>query len=78
MSVEDVKLSNPTNKSLRAAVHKNVVEQSTLDNTSRTLEAQRRSTESRLTREEREIKAQLQRLQNEQRHLSELDYAGML
>ena len=73
MSVEDweAKMVDSCNRSLRTALHKNVVEQSNCDSTTRTLDAQKRWVHSRLTKEEREVRQQLQHLQLEQKHLSE-------
>jgi hypothetical protein len=64
-------------RSLRAAVHKkNALEQSALDVTTRCIEAQRRCAHTRRTREEKDLKAQLQRLHDEQKLLTEIDYTG--
>jgi hypothetical protein len=65
------------NKAMKAAMHKNVLEQSACDTATKSIEAQRRSLHSRRTREEKELRAQLQRLQDEQRLLSEFDNTGM-
>ena len=64
------------NRAVKEALRKNSVQQSVYDSTSRSLDAERRSLESRRVREEGELRAQLRRLQLEQRVHSELDNSG--
>ena len=54
-------------RALRMALRKNTVEQSVYHTTSRLIDAEKRSVVSRRTREEGQLRAQLQQLQLEQR-----------
>ena len=58
-----------TTRTLRRAAQLNAVEQSACDSVTRTLDAQRRSLSTRLTREQRGVRDQLQRLHDGQRTL---------
>jgi len=64
------------NRALKEAIMKNNMEQSVYHNTSRIIDAERKSEEMRMVREEWKLRTKLQRLQLEQRSYSECDYTG--
>jgi len=64
------------NRAVKEAMRKNSVEQSVYQSTSRSIDAERRSLVSRRIREEGQVRAQLRRLQLEQRVYSEIDSTG--
>jgi len=59
--------------SLRRVVQRNSRETTRFDSRIRQLDQQKRTTQARLSREQRDLEAQLERLQEEQRHLAEVD-----
>ena len=64
------------NRAMKGAMIKNNVEQTVYDNTSRSIDAERRSLVSRRIREEGQLRVKLQRLRLEQRLYSEFDNSG--
>jgi len=64
------------NRAMKGAMRKNNVEQTVYRNTSRSIDAERRSLATRRIREEGELRAKLQRLQLEQRLCCESDNTG--
>jgi len=64
------------NRTMRDALMKNSVEQTVYQNTKRSIDAEMRSLVTRRIREEDELRAQLQRLQLEQRLYSEFDVSS--
>jgi len=74
----DVIMADVNNKAWRHAIQKNALVQSVCASTTRTLDAQRRTLSTKLTREENDLRSQLMRLQGEQRTVDDPTYGELV